>query len=162
MPNHVDIILGYMRLLTSLTDSPKYSFEKVRSSDIPSKAGDYLISDTKYSTAVYIGQPKNLNARLLRQHKLGNIIGSNFRRTVALHYLGDGSKESTPELERKITDYIIRNFSFQFVLIHDYVDRIKFEHFATAVLSPVLNLLPQREIKRSHEAIPNSSTSGTG
>ncbi|HLI46207.1 MAG TPA: hypothetical protein VKU94_03340, partial [Geobacterales bacterium] len=73
-----------------------------------------------------------------------NTVGSNFRRTVAIHYLKDLS-ESTPELGKKITEYTIQNFNFQFVLLQDYVERIKFEYFAIAVLSPVLNQLPRKE-----------------
>ncbi len=110
---------------------------------MPKKSGDYLISSASDSSIVYIGTSGNLNRRILSQHKAGNIGGSNFRRTVAIHFLHDSAKITSPELEARISKYILQHFSFQFLLIDDYLERIKFEHFATAILSPVLNLLPQ-------------------
>ena len=142
MQSYDDTISNFVQLLNKLVEAPKFTFKKVKSTDVPKRPGNYLI--TSSSGVVYIGTSGNLNRRILNQHKLGNIGGSNFRRTVAIHFLMETTKETSPELEAKISQYILQNFSFQYILIDDYVERIKFEHFATAILSPILNLLPQK------------------
>ncbi len=151
MSSYDQIVFDYMKLLNELRNASMHTFRDSRSVDVPKKPGNYLITSNEDSTIIYIGTSSNLNRRLLSQHKSGNIGGSNFRRTVAIHFLKDRAKKASRELEDRISQYILQNFSFQFILIDDYVERIKFEHFSTAILSPVLNLLPQKTKEPSME-----------
>jgi hypothetical protein len=80
---------------------------------------------------IYAGRSRNLRIRLLNQHKSGNIRGSQFRKAL-------GQKHNLIAEER-ISDYITSNCSFQFLAVESFEERVRLEHFITAILAPILN-----------------------
>ena len=111
---------------------PRYSFSEVSSGDIPSKAGVYAIYDKRLEKTIYIGRTQNLRRRLLGNHKSGNIKGSQFRKALAQKFV--------LKSEAQITSYILENCSFQFMLVEEFEEMVRLEHFATAILAPILNV----------------------
>jgi hypothetical protein len=81
----------------------------------------------------YIGRARNLRRRLLHDHKNGNIRGNQFRKALMKNNRG-------LETENEITRYIKTNCEFRYGVIKDSDKRIRFEHFATALGVPELNV----------------------
>lgn len=102
------------------------------SSDIPERAGIYIIFDGDGGRPYYIGQSRNLRRRLLIDHRRGNGKSSIFRRKLAsLKRLDD---------EPAVTLYILEKCSIRFLELESEWERLELEHFATAILSPLLNV----------------------
>jgi len=129
---HTRAVYRYSGKMNNLLVKPKYSFSDVSSADIPKEAGVYAIYDKRLAATIYIGRTRNLRRRLLRNHKSGNIRGSQFRKALGQNFA------LKPEAE--ITNYILKNCSFQFVVVEKFEEMVRLEHFATAVLAPVLNV----------------------
>jgi len=118
---------AFMRSLYRLLGSTPLSFADA---DIPERPGIYVI----YGIAeqpYYIGQSGNLRRRLLVDHRKGNGKSSIFRRKLA--------RIKQLESERAVTSYIVEKCSLRFLELESEWERLKLEHFATAILSPVLN-----------------------
>jgi excinuclease UvrABC nuclease subunit len=122
----------YVGKINELLARPKYGFSDVSSRDVPQELGVYVIYDEKQEKIIYIGRTRNLRRRLLGDHKRGNVEGSQFRKAL-------GQKLAL-ETEDEITNYILENCSFQFRVIKEFEEMVRLEHFATAVLAPVLNV----------------------
>lgn len=122
----------YVGKMNELLTRPKYSFSKVSSKDIPKEPGVYVIHDARLKAIIYIGRTRNLRRRILGNHKSGNIRGSQFRKAL-------GQKLDLKS-ETEITNYILENCSFQFMVFKEFEEMVRLEHFATAVLAPVLNV----------------------
>ena len=123
---------GYVVKMNELLARPKYRFSTISSADIPKEPGVYAIHDSRLKTIIYIGRTRNLRRRLLRNHKSGNIRGSQFRKAL-------GQKLDLKS-ETEITNYILENCSFQFMVVKEFEEMVRLEHFATAVLAPILNV----------------------
>jgi hypothetical protein len=68
----------------------------------------------------------------LGDHRRGNIEGSQFRKALG-QSLGTSN-------EKEIRKYIEENRSFRFLVIEDFEERVRLEHFITAVIGPTLNV----------------------
>ena len=126
-----DILASFHQRLKQLLSQPTYSFVDATSKEVPKLSGVYLIRNSTTKEIIYAGRSKNLRIRLLQQHKRGNIGGSQFRKALAQRYNLDN--------EPKITEYISINCSFQFLIIESFEEMVRFEHFITAILGPILN-----------------------
>jgi len=127
-----NVVSGYLEKMRKLLSKPKHGFSKASSADVPRDPGVYAIHDTKLRTIIYIGRTGNLRRRLLGNHRSGNVRGSQFRKALA-QYLNVQSEE-------QITQYILDNCSFQYVVIEEFEEIVRLEHFSTAILAPVLNV----------------------
>lgn len=116
--------------LNILVNSDKYEFSDLQSITIPTKPGLYAIYDSSGEHLLYIGESRSLRRRLLSDHLKGDKIGSSFRRNIS-QWL-DVSEEV------EISDYISHNCQFQFFQC-DLKEAKRLEHFAIAVLEPILN-----------------------
>lgn len=57
---------------------------------------------------------------------------SQFRKALGQNF---GSKSET-----EITNYILENCSFQFMVVENFEEMVRLEHFATAVIAPILSM----------------------
>lgn len=116
-----------MASLRHLLSAAPFSFVNA---DIPERPGIYVIHDGA-GQAYYVGQSRNLRRRLLIDHRKGNGKSNIFRRKLAhLEHL---------DSEPAVTSYIVEKCSIRFLELDSEGDRLELEHFATALLSPVLN-----------------------
>jgi hypothetical protein len=125
------IVSHYFAKMNELLAKKKYSFSNASSKDVPKEPGIYAIFDARPKAVIYIGRTRNLRRRLLGDHKRGNSEGSQFRRALGKNF---GLKS-----EADITNCILENCSFQFMVIKEFEDIVRLEHFTTAVLGPFLN-----------------------
>jgi len=116
-----------MRSLSRLLRSPLSSFDDTC---IPEQPGIYIIFD-RAGQPCYIGQSGNLRRRLLVDHRKGNGKSNVFRRKLA--------RLKRLDSEPAITSYIVENCSLRFLEVESEWERLELEHFATAILAPVLN-----------------------
>ncbi len=130
--SHEIVVSFYVGKMKELLAKPRHSFSNVPSTDIPKEAGVYAIYDKRLEATIYIGRTRNLRRRLLGNHKSGNIRGSQFRKAL-------GQKIAL-KTEAEITGYILESCSFQFMVIKEFEEMIRLEHFATAVVAPILNV----------------------
>ena len=131
-------------MMNKLLDGPRLSFSKASPSDVRKEPGVYVIFDKRVNAIIYTGRTKDLKRRLLRDHKSGNVRGSQFRKALQQRF--------TLKSEKDITDYILENCSFQFIIIKEFEEMVRLEHFTTAVLAPILNIqLKQSLIKKEND-----------
>ena len=119
-------------MLKKLLAKPRYRFADVSPRDIPKAPGVYVIHDKRMNAIIYAGRTKNLKRRLLGDHKRGNVRGSQFRKALGRNF--------TLSSEDEITSYILKNCSFQFIALEEFEEIVRLEHFALAVLGPILNV----------------------
>lgn len=129
---HDSVISRYLTMMKKLLAEPNYDFAEVSARTVPKEPGVYIIYDKRVKAIIYAGRTKNLRRRLLGDHKQGNVKSSQFRRALRQHF--------ALKSEMKITSYIRRNCSFQFMVINEFDEMVRLEHFITAVLAPVLNI----------------------
>jgi len=98
----------------------------------PERLGVYVIYDKRVEATIYAGRTKNLRRRLLGDHKRGNIEGSQFRRAL--------KRNLALKSESEITSYILQNCSFKFIVIEEFEEMVRLEHFITAIIAPALNI----------------------
>jgi hypothetical protein len=125
------IALNFVEEVKELLASPSFRFKDVTSDDVPEDGGVYVIFDDK-GDAIYAGRTGNLRRRLLSNHRSGNVRGSQFRKALMQKY--------SFKNEGDISLYIREKCFFKFKKIKDPVQRIRLEHFSTAVLEPILNM----------------------
>jgi excinuclease UvrABC nuclease subunit len=113
-------------LLRQLLESTVHDFADSRI--VPNEKGVYLIYD-KAKGLIYAGQSGRLRPRLFHDHLAGNINGSHFRKSLQQHL---GAKS-----EDEIKRYISNQCVFQFLTTDTEYKYL--EHFAIAVLKPLLN-----------------------
>ena len=126
------VVSLYVGKMNELLAKPRYSFSDVSSADIPKEAGVYTIYDKRLEATIYIGRTRNLRRRLLGNHKSGNIRGSQFRKALGQNF--------ALKTEAEITSYILEKCCFQFMMVKEFEEMVRLEHFATAVLAPILNV----------------------
>lgn len=126
------VIAQYLVKLKEVLNQPVKNFADNRSDDVPKKPGVYIISDKKAQQIIYAGRTKNLRRRLMRDHRRGNIEGSQFRKALG-QTLGTSN-------EKEIRKYIGENCSFRFLVIEDFEEMVRLEHFVTAIIAPTLNI----------------------
>ena len=136
MDLYESVVSHYVEMLKKLLAKPRYSFADASSRDVPKAQGVYLIYDKRTDVIIYAGRTKNLNRRLLGDHKRGNVRSSQFRKVLGRNFSLDSEDE--------ITSYILRKCSFQFMALEEFEEIIRLEHFATAVLAPLLNIRLKR------------------
>jgi len=125
-----NVALKYVGKVKELLNSKSLSFKNVVSSEVPDRPGVYAIFDER-GRVIYVGRTRNLRRRLLRDHRRGNVRGSQFRKALMQNYgLTD---------EEQINSHVDQ-FTFKFKEVYDPEERIRLEHFATAVLAPKLNM----------------------
>jgi len=126
------VVSQYTNKMEELLERPKLSFSGASSKNVSREPGVYVIYDERLEKIIYVGRTRNLRRRLLGDHRRGNIEGSQFRKA-----LGNNLKLK-PETE--ITEYILKNCSFQFMVVKSSEEMVRLEHFSTAVLAPLLNV----------------------
>jgi excinuclease UvrABC nuclease subunit len=125
-----NVALEYVGKVKELLNSKSLSFKNVASSEVPDRPGVYAIFDER-GRVIYVGRTRNLRRRLLRDHRRGNVRGSQFRKALMQNYgLTD---------EEQINSHVDQ-FTFKFKEVDNPEERIRLEHFATAVLAPKLNM----------------------
>ena len=129
---HENVVSHYLEKMSELLSRPKFDFPKTLSSDVPREAGVYVIFDTRLKAIIYIGRTGNLRRRLLGNHKSGNVRGSQFRKGLGQYF--------NLRSEDQITRYILDNCNFHHMVIKEFEEMVRLEHFATAILAPVLNV----------------------
>lgn len=120
-------IVAFMASLRHLLRSASLSFANA---EIPASPGVYIIYDGS-ERPYYVGQSRNLRRRLLVDHRRGNGKANVFRRKLA--------RLKRLESEPAVTLYIMESCSLRFLELDSDGERLEMEHFATALLSPVLN-----------------------
>ena len=120
-------------MLNKLLAKTDHSFDEVSSSGLPRSLGVYVICDKRTKEIIYAGRSKNLRRRLLGDHRRGNIDGSQFRKAF-------GRSMGTVD-ENEISENIRQNCTYGYLKIppEKFEDAVRFEHFITAILGPVLN-----------------------
>jgi len=126
------VVSEYLEKTHKLLAKPKYKFSEATRQEVPADSGVYAIHENKLDTIIYVGRTKNLRRRLLGDHKRGNIEGSQFRKAIKRYF--------SLETEDEISNHISKNCTFQFLVIEENEDMIRLEHFATAILAPILNV----------------------
>lgn len=126
------VISRYLEMMKKLLAEPSYNFADIPSMNVPKELGVYVIYDRRVKAIIYAGRTKNLKRRLLGDHRRGNIKGSQFRRVL--------KRNLALESESEITSYILENCSFQFMVIEEFEEIVRLEHFITAVIAPALNI----------------------
>ena len=126
------VISHYVELLKKMLAEPRHHFIDAFSEDVPKQAGVYIIHDERMNAIIYAGRTKNLKRRLLGDHRRGNIRGSQFRKALGRNFV--------LKSEDEITIYILKNCSFQFLSLKEFEEIVRLEHFAIAVLGPILNV----------------------
>jgi predicted GIY-YIG superfamily endonuclease len=126
------VVSHYLEMLKKLLAEPRYRFSDASSLDVLRAAGVYVIHDKRVDATIYCGRTKNLKRRLLGDHKRGNVTGSQFRRALGRNF--------ALKSEDAITSYILKNCSFQFMALEEFEETVRLEHFAIAVLGPILNI----------------------
>jgi len=119
-------------MMKKLLAEPSYDFAAVSTGTVPEEPGLYIIHDKRVKAVIYAGRTKNLRRRLLDDHKRGNVKGSQFRRAL--------KQNLALKSEMGITSYILQNCSFQFMVINEFDEMVRLEHFTTAILAPILNI----------------------
>lgn len=125
-----DVALEYVGKVRELLARESLSFGNVVSGKVPDRPGVYVIFNEQ-DEIIYVGRTRNLRRRLLRDHRRGNVRGSQFRKALMQNY-GLTSEE-------QVDDYVDR-CTFKFKEIEDPQEKIRLEHFATAILAPALNM----------------------
>ena len=99
-------------------NSKVYAFSSIVPSDLPEKAGVYVIwlKDTK--EVLYVGRTRNIRQRLYTNHLMGNKSSARLKK-----YLVDDM--NLPEIVQYIDakNYMKANCCFQFVLVEDNNER---------------------------------------
>jgi len=126
------VISEYITKLEDLLSSGEYDFNEASSIHVPESPGVYIIIDKEGDNIIYIGRTKNLRRRILGNHKSGNIRGSQFRKALMRIY--------NLKNEQEISNYIRKKCAFKFKIVEDQGERIRLEHFATAIIAPKLNI----------------------
>jgi len=119
-------------MMEKLLTEASYNFAEASSKDVPERLGVYVIYDKRVEATIYAGRTKNLRRRLLGDHKRGNIEGSQFRRAL--------KRNLALKSESEITSYILQNCSFKFIVIEEFEEMVRLEHFITAIIAPALNI----------------------
>nr|MDO8097741.1 hypothetical protein [Candidatus Njordarchaeota archaeon] len=101
---------------------------------MPKEPDVNVITDNKSGELMYVSRTMNLRRRLFDNHHRGGIKNSQSRKKLSQHY-------DLEENEDKINICVDDNCAFQFIKKPKIGDRIVLEHFAVAVLRPILNLL---------------------
>jgi len=131
MSSYEAVASYFTQMLRELMASRIFSFKNVDFTLVPKKAGVYLILDEQ-GEVIYIGRTANLNRRLLGDHMRGNVRGSQFRKALMQNY--------ELKSEKQVSSYIKEKCSLKFKIVENIEERIRLEHFATAVLAPILNI----------------------
>ena len=126
-----DVLSRFLEMLNKLLANTDHSFDDVSSTDLPKSLGVYVIFDKRSKEIIYAGRSKNLRRRLLGDHRRGNIDGSQFRKAL-------GRSMGTTD-ENEISENIRQNCTYGYLPLKNFEDAVRFEHFITAILGPVLN-----------------------
>jgi excinuclease UvrABC nuclease subunit len=126
-------ILIFSSLLQELVDAPVIAFINLKSSTLPTKPGVYRIFETndELPTTIYVGESENLSNRIYGNHLMGNTEASTLKRKLV-----KSGKYTNSEAVRA---YLRQECSLQYVVLLNHKEKILFEHFAIAMLEPLLN-----------------------
>lgn len=130
MSSYQTIALDFVKKLDELMSNKSFRFKHIRSEDIPKKPGFYVIFDER-GEVIYVWRPKTFVGVCWGDHRRGNVGGSQFRKALMQNY---GFMN-----EEQVDNYVDR-CTFRFKEIEDPQERIRMEHFATAILAPILNM----------------------
>lgn len=102
----------------TLFNSKVYSFSSVVPSDLPEKAGVYVIWLKDTEEVLYVGRTRNIRQRLYTNHLMGNKSSARLKK-----YLVDDV--NLPDIVEYIDakNYMKENCCFQFILVEDNNER---------------------------------------
>jgi hypothetical protein len=123
----------YSALLQVMLEAPKIAFEELKPSALPQSPGVYRIFETcaKFRETVYIGESKNLRNRIYRSHLMGTTRVSTLKKKL----VASGKYPDAAAVKA----YLRHDCSIQCVIIPRKRERMRFEHFAVAMLGPCFN-----------------------
>ena len=125
--------LRFATLLRALLQGPSISFGGLKPSSLPESPGVYRIFETSavFPATVYVGETENLRNRIYRSHLMGNTTVSTIKKKlVSSGRYADASA---------VKSYLRHDCSVQFIEVAAERDRMRFEHFAVAMLGPYFN-----------------------
>jgi excinuclease UvrABC nuclease subunit len=127
-----NLIKHYSDLLENLLNSKHLSLlDENLTNMLPRQGGVYCISDKTDNMIIYIGQSKDLQKRIYRNHLMGSQRNSTLRRKIII--------EGKYFNEDQVRNYLHEQCMAQFIEIEDEFKRKFFEHFAIAMLKPKYN-----------------------
>ena len=131
--NSFDVLIkGYSDLLENLLNKEYLPFDNENLQlKLPKQGGVYCISNKTDNTIIYIGQSKNLQKRIYKNHLMGHQRNSTLRRKIV--------KKEKFSSEDQVRNYLHEQCMVQFIEIEDKLERNFFEHFAIAMLRPKYN-----------------------
>lgn len=102
----------------TLFNSRVYAFSSVVPSDLPEKAGVYVIWLKETEEVLYVGRTRNIRQRLYTNHLMGNKSSARLKK-----YLVDD--EDLPDIVEYIDakKYMKEHCCFQFILVEDNNER---------------------------------------
>lgn len=102
----------------TLFNSKVYAFSSVVPSDLPEKAGVYVIWLKDTEEVLYVGRTRNIRQRLYTNHLMGNKSSARLKK-----YLVDDV--NLPDIVEYIDakNYMKANCCFQFILVEDNNER---------------------------------------
>jgi len=123
------VVQKYLDITIDLLKKKRLNFKNVKLNEVPKKPGVYAIFDK--NDIIYVGRTKNLQRRLIKEHRRGKVEQSQFRRALMNNY---GFSD-----EEQLNRYIDK-CSFSFVEMDKLIEMVRLEHFVTAILKPKLNV----------------------
>lgn len=126
-------IVQYNQLLDQLLSFRPLPFSGLPRNELPTLGGIYRVSliDSNGLATTYIGKTGNLRERLYRNHLMGNLVASNLKKKLV------SSGACTDAVSAKVL--LTGHYQVQYIQMDDARERTFFEHFAVAVLQPLLN-----------------------
>ena len=95
-----------------------YAFSSIVPSDLPEKAGVYVIWLKDTEEVLYVGRTKNIRQRLYTNHLMGNKSSARLKK-----YLVDDTNLPSIVEYSDAKQYIKDNCCFQFILVEDNNER---------------------------------------
>lgn len=115
-----------------LSKKPLPFNDKLRGS-LPDSSGIYRIFEAGSTIfeSVYVGESINLKNRIHGNHLMGNRSASTLKRKHI-------AENKFPN-ENAVKNYLKQKCLVQYILVHDDLERVGFEHFVISLLHPVNN-----------------------
>lgn len=127
-----EAIAKFTTLLNHLLENESISFDEITPTSVPYDPGVYRVVSTSTDPprTIYVGETTNLSNRLYT-HLMGNRRASTLKNKLI--------ERKGLQDEEAVKEYLRSECHAQYLIVTDERDRVLFEHFTIAVLSPELN-----------------------
>lgn len=106
-------------IYNKLINSKVYSFSSIVRSELPEKAGVYIIWHKDTEEVLYVGRTRNLKQRIYTNHLMGNKSSARLKK-----YLVEDNIRYPEIVEYSdAKEYIKENCNFQYILVEDNNER---------------------------------------